>query len=177
VTGLLDAERIRWAVGSVHVPETANDGSNVSVAAIARRAGVDRTFICRRRDLLGQIHAQAAEPPTVSGGRGPASSAGPPCKPTWRPPTPAPPASQPNSVASNTASEVLGDEVWREAGIGGPDDTERLRARITTLEQQAVDPELRLQERDDDLAAARAAKRELISQLNRHSTDQPTGPP
>ncbi|MEV7156962.1 hypothetical protein AB0N77_20415 [Streptomyces misionensis] len=54
--------------------EAAKDGSEVSVAAIARRAGVDRTFLYRHRDLLGQIHAQAAEPPTVPGGRGPAVS-------------------------------------------------------------------------------------------------------
>ncbi|MFI5621424.1 hypothetical protein [Streptomyces sp. NPDC051567] len=28
---------------------------------------------------------------------------------------------------------MLGEQVWREAGIGGPDDTEQLKARITTL--------------------------------------------
>lgn len=50
---------------------------------------------------------------------------------------------------------------------GGPDDTEQLQARIATLEQQAVDLELQLQDRDDDLAAARAANRELTAQLNR----------
>ncbi|WSX33899.1 TetR/AcrR family transcriptional regulator (plasmid) [Streptomyces sp. NBC_00984] len=54
--------------------EAAKGGSETSVAAIARRAGVDRTFLYRHRDLLGQIHAQAAEPPTVPGGRGPAVS-------------------------------------------------------------------------------------------------------
>jgi hypothetical protein len=35
------------------------------------------------------------------------------------------------------------------------------------LEQQVVDLELNLQDRDDDLAAARAANRELMAQLNR----------
>lgn len=64
-------------------------------------------------------------------------------------------------------SEALGEQVWRESGIGGPDDTEQLKARITTLEQQVVDLELTLQERDEDLAAARAANRELMAQLNR----------
>ncbi|GAA2768685.1 hypothetical protein GCM10010103_77280 [Streptomyces paradoxus] len=54
--------------------EAAKDGSETSVAAIARRAGVDRTFLYRHRDLLGQVHAQAAEPPTVPGGRGPVVS-------------------------------------------------------------------------------------------------------
>lgn len=54
--------------------QAAKDGSDISVAAIARRAGVDRTFLYRHRDLLGQVHAQAAEPPTAPGGRGPAVS-------------------------------------------------------------------------------------------------------
>lgn len=72
-------------------------------------------------------------------------------------------------------SEVLGEQVWRESGIGSPDDTEQLQARITTFEQQVVDLELKLQDRDDDLAAARAANRELMTQLNRHHADQPLG--
>ncbi|GGX46277.1 hypothetical protein [Streptomyces noursei] len=48
-------------------------------------------------------------------------------------------------------SEVLGEQVWRESGIRGPDDTEQLQVRITTLEQQDVDLELKIQERDEDL--------------------------
>lgn len=66
-------------------------------------------------------------------------------------------------------SEVLGDQIWRESGVGGPDDTEQLIAWIVTLEQQVIDLELKLQERDDDLAAARAANRELMAQLNCHA--------
>ncbi|MGW5932036.1 hypothetical protein ACWF2L_38245 [Streptomyces anulatus] len=154
--------------------EAAKDGSEVSAAAIARRAGVDRTFLYRHRDLLGQIHAQAAEPPTIPGGRGPAVSRA---------------SLQADLVAAEARtarlaahirrlegrlSQALGEQVWRESGIGGPDDTEQLQARITTLEQQVIDLELKLQDRDDDLAAARAANRELMAQLNR-GRDAPTG--
>ncbi|MGW4784976.1 hypothetical protein [Streptomyces sp. NPDC004230] len=155
----------------------AKDGSAVSVAAIARRAGVDRTFLYRHRDLLSQIHAQAAEPTTIPGGRGPAVSRA---------------SLQADLLAADARtarlaaqvrrlearlSEVLGEQVWRESGIGGPDDTEQLKARITTLEQQVVDLELKLQDRDDDLAAARAANRELMAQLNRgHGAPQPPEP-
>lgn len=32
-----------------------------------------------------------------------------------------------------------------------------------------IDLELKIQDRDDDLAAARAANRELMAQLNRHT--------
>ncbi|MGW7367031.1 hypothetical protein ACWGI8_27260 [Streptomyces sp. NPDC054841] len=67
---------------------------------------------------------------------------------------------------------MLGEQAWRESGVGGPDDTEQRKARITTLEQQIVDLELKLQEQDDDLAAARSANRELMAQLNRGS-DRP----
>ncbi|MFJ5122312.1 hypothetical protein [Kitasatospora sp. NPDC088548] len=52
----------------------AKEGTEISVTAIARRAGVDHTFLYRHRDLLGQVHAQSAEPPTVPGGRGPVVS-------------------------------------------------------------------------------------------------------
>jgi hypothetical protein len=38
--------------------------------------------------------------------------------------------------------------------------------RITTLEQQVVDLKLELDERDEELAAARAANRELITRIN-----------
>nr|WSW48681.1 hypothetical protein OG296_36695 [Streptomyces sp. NBC_01001] len=153
--------------------QAAKDGSETSVTAIARRAGVDRTFLYRHRDLLARIHAQAAEPATAPGGHGPAVSR----------------ASLKSDLAAADArsarlaaqvrrlearlSEVLGEQVWREAGIGGPDDTEQLKARITTLEQQTIDLELNLQERDDDLAAARAANRELMAQLNRQADRAP----
>jgi hypothetical protein len=35
------------------------------------------------------------------------------------------------------------------------------------LEQQVIDLRLKLEERDEDLAAARATNRELMTQLNR----------
>ncbi|MCX5316679.1 hypothetical protein [Streptomyces sp. NBC_00154] len=76
----------------------------------------------------------------------------------------------PRSDAEARLSEALGDQVWRESGVGGPEDTEQLKARITTLEQQVVDLELKLQDRNDDLAAARGANRELMAQLNRDPT-------
>ncbi len=60
----------------------AKNGCAVSVAAIARRARVDRTFLHRHRDLLGQVHAQAAEPPPAPGGRG-LPSAGHRSRPAW----------------------------------------------------------------------------------------------
>ena len=73
-------------------------------------------------------------------------------------------------------NEALGEQAWRESGIGGADNTEQLKARITTLEQQTTDLELKLQKRDDELAAARAADRELMAQLNRHAESAASPP-
>jgi hypothetical protein len=60
-------------------------------------------------------------------------------------------------------SEVLGEEVFRVSGIGRTDDTEALRTRVGQLEQQVLDLRQELGDRTDDLDAARAANRDLIS--------------
>lgn len=46
------------------INEAARTGSEMTISAIARSADVDRTFLYRHRDLLGQLHAAAAEPTT-----------------------------------------------------------------------------------------------------------------
>jgi len=63
-------------------------------------------------------------------------------------------------------SEALGEQAWRESGLGAPADTDALQQKTAHLEQQLVGLRLQLEERDEDLAAARAANRELINQLN-----------
>ena len=69
-------------------------------------------------------------------------------------------------------SELLGEQAWRATGLGAPTDIDQLQQRIVTLEQQVVDLRLQLEERDQDLAAARAANRELMTRLN---ASRPTG--
>lgn len=69
-------------------------------------------------------------------------------------------------------SELLGEQAWRATGLGAPTDIDQLQQRIATLEQQVVESRLQLEEGDQDLAAARAANRELITQL---TTSPPTG--
>ena len=46
------------------------------------------------------------------------------------------------------------------------DDIDKLKQQINTLEQHIVNLHLQLQERDQDLAAARAANRELMAKIN-----------
>ena len=131
-----------------------------------RSQGVDRTFLYRHRDLLGKIHAAEAAPPPAGGTAGPAVSRA---------------SLQADLLAAHERairlsarirqleqrlSEALGEQAWRESGLGAPADIDALNQKITHLEQQAADLRLRLEERDDELAAARAAGRELMTRLN-----------
>jgi Family of unknown function (DUF6262) len=143
-------------------------GQEISVSAVARAAGVDRSFLYRHHDLRAQIHARAAAAPESS----PASTA----------------ASKQSLLADlanlreqnqrlrrqNTdltarLSEVLGEEVFRASGIGRTDETETLRTRAGQLEQQVLDLRQELEERTDDLDASRAANRDLMALANRTS--------
>ena len=141
-------------------------GTEISVSGIARAAAVDRTFLYRHRDLLARIHALEAIPPAPAGGAGPAVTRA---------------SLQADLLAAHERalrlnarvrqlekrlSEALGEQAWRESGLGTPADLDALTQKISHLEQQAADLNLRLEERDQDLAAARAANRELMAQLN-----------
>jgi hypothetical protein len=142
------------------------DGSEISVSGIARTAAVDRTFLYRHRDLLEKIHALEAAPPAASEGTGPAVTRA---------------SLQADLLAAHeralrlTArirqlekrlSEALGEQAWRESGLGAPADIDAMNHKITHLEQQAADLRLQLDERDQDLTAARAANRELMTRIN-----------
>jgi hypothetical protein len=50
---------------------SAAEGAQICVSAIARAAGVDRSFPYRHRDPLAKIHALAAQPPATSDPTGP----------------------------------------------------------------------------------------------------------
>jgi Family of unknown function (DUF6262) len=142
-----------------------NSGAEISISGIARAAGVDRTFLYRHRDLLEQVHAAEAQP------------RGTPClgPAVTRASLQADLAAAQHRCARMTAriqqlearlSELLGTHAWRESGLGAPNDIDQLKQQIVSLEQHAADLRLRLQERDQDLAAARAANRELMASIN-----------
>jgi hypothetical protein len=147
------------------ISRAVTDGTEISVSAIARAAAVDRTFLYRHRDLLGKIHATQASPPADSG-TGPAVSRA---------------SLQADLLAAHERalrlhariqqlekrlSEALGEQAWRESALGAPADIDTLNHTATRLEQQAADLRIQLEERDSELAAARAANRELMTQLN-----------
>ena len=147
------------------------DGAELSVTDIARRAGVDRTFLYRHRDLLERIHTAGSQPPDKPG-LGPTAT---------RASLHADLLAAQQRCARMTAhtqqletrlSEILGEQAWRATGLGAPTYIDQLQQRIATLEQQVVDSRLHLEERDQDLAAALAANRELMNRLN---ASPPTG--
>lgn len=146
-------------------------GDELNVTAIARRAGVDRTFLYRHRDLLERLHAAETQPhgqpgigPTVTRASLQTDLLAAQQRCTRM-------AARSQQLETRL-SELLGEQAWRATGLGAPTDIDQLHQHIVTLEQQVVDLRLQLEERDQDLAAARATNRELMAQLN---ASQPTG--
>lgn len=148
------------------------EGAEIGVSLIARAAGVDRSFLYRHRDLLEKIHALAAEPPATGEGLGPAVTRA---------------SLQADLLAAHERaarlharvqhlekrlSEALGEHAWRESGLGTPADIDALQQEITHREQQVIDLRLQLEERDEDLTAARAANRELMTRINAPNTNR-----
>ena len=151
------------------ITRAVSDGVEISAAGIARAAGVDRSFLYRHRDLLAQIHALEQAAPPATGEPGPAVTRA---------------SLQADLLAANERairltgrirqletrlSDVLGEQAWHESGLGVPADIDALNQKITYLEQRTADLQLQLTERDQDLAAARAASRELMTRLNTRS--------
>jgi hypothetical protein len=159
-----DTERRRQRVLKA-LEAAATAGEEISVSAIARRAGVDRTFLYRHRDLLGRVHAREAQP----SGHPAAGSA------VTRASLQADLLAAHERSArlavrirqlENRLSELLGERAWRESGLGQPDDISQLKEQASRLAEDNQQLRDSLAERDQDLAAARAANRELMARLN-----------
>ena len=158
-----DSARRRQRVITILDRAIAGDGET-SISGIARAAGVDRTFLYRHPDLLARIHARQAAPPVAA---------------PW--PAVTRTSLQADLLAAHERttrlatrirqleqrlSDTLGEQAWRESGLGAPADIDALNHKIISLEQQVTDLRMQLDERDQDLAAARAANRELMARLN-----------
>jgi chromosome segregation ATPase len=159
-----DSMRRRQRVLAV-LDQAAAQDNQISASAIARAAGVDRTFLYRHRDLLEKIHALQADPvPEVNSGHGVTRAS---LQAELL-------AAHERAARLNTRihqlekrlSDALGEHTWRESGLGAPTDIDALQQRISQLEQHNLDLQQQLDERDDDLAAARATNRELMARLN-----------
>ncbi len=163
-----DSARRRQRVIATLNRAATDGGAEISIAGIARAAGVDRSFLYRHHDLLEKIHAMAAAPPADGAGGAQVTRA----------------SLQADLLAADERahrlstriqqlehrlSEVLGEQVFRESGLGQPASIDQLQCQITHLQQQAADLKLQLEDRDRELEAARTASRELMAQLNTRS--------
>ncbi|MCX5317979.1 DUF6262 family protein [Streptomyces sp. NBC_00154] len=140
------------------------NGGDITVSGLARAARVDRTFLYRHRDLLEHIHIATSTP--VEEGRVAAVS-----RVSLQ-------TDLANALERNKRlaarvrqlekrlSSELGERVWAASGLGAPTDIDDLQRRITVLEQKLADTRGELEERMEELAAARAANRELTRALN-----------
>ncbi|MFE1268993.1 DUF6262 family protein [Streptomyces sp. NPDC058758] len=160
-----DSERRRKRVMAA-IKNATKDNAPISVSSIARQAGVDRTFLYRHRDLLALVHAAELEP-----SRNDPSTASPVSLASLQ-------VDLANAHDRNTRlvsrvqqlenrlSKLMGEQTWRESGLGAPTDIEELQRTITRLEQRNVELASNLEERNAELEAARAANRELTRSLN-----------
>jgi hypothetical protein len=156
------ARRRQRVIAAINQAATA--GTEISVSGIARAAAVDRTFLYRHRDLLEQIHALEAAPP--AGTAGPSVTRASLQADLLTAHERAVRLNARVRQLERRLSEALGEQAWRESGLGAPADIDALTARITQAEQEAADLRIQLADRDDELAAARAANRELMARIN-----------
>jgi transposase-like protein len=164
-----DSARRRQRVAAA-LDRAAANGEEISVSGIARAAGVDRTFLYRHPDLLSRLHALEAAPPAAPGTSGPAVTRASLQADLLAAQERAARTASHVRQLENRLSDALGEQAWRQSGLGAPPDIDALTSKITTLEQQIIDLRMQLDERDQDLAAARSANRELMAQINTTAT-------
>src|SRR5207244_3723493 len=63
-------------------------------------------------------------------------------------------------------AQAMGEQVWRESGLGAAVDIDTLQRQVAMLEQKVVELNNVMDERNRELTAARAANRELMVRLN-----------
>jgi transposase-like protein len=168
---IIEARRAHSSRCRQRVIKALNDavacGEQISVSAISRKAGVDRSFFYRHRDLHAQVMAKAAEPPASPDG-GPSVSRASLIAVLAAAHERAARLTQHNRQLQQRLSELLGEQAWRQSGLGAPADIDALQQQITGQEQQIIELRRQLCGRDEELEAARATNREFITRLNRH---------
>jgi hypothetical protein len=175
--GIANARKAHSARCRQRVIKALNDavtnGEEISVSTIARRAGVDRSFLYRHRDLHATVLAKAAEPPTSPAG-GPSVSRASLIADLANAHNHVTRLTRENTQLQRRLSEHLGDQIWCDAGLSTDHDVD-LKTRIIELEHAAADLRRQLSEREEDLAAARATNRELMIRINQMTATSPGG--
>ena len=164
-----DADRRRQRVHQA-LAGMRTDGSDITVSAVAARARVHRSFIHRHPDLHAAVLKAAADATT---GPSPASTA----------------ISHRSVLAENAnlheqnrrlarqvsdledrLSELLGKQAFDRSGLGAPASHAAIQTELDAERQAVIDLRRALEERDEELAAARETSRRPMNQLNRPAT-------
>ena len=154
-------QRVRQALAEMRA-----QAAEITISSVAARARVHRSFVHRHPDLRAAVIA-AAEDPATSSLSGPST------------------VSRRSLLADNAnlrernhrlehhahgleqrLSELLGTQISQRTGLGAPPDTAALKEELDKLGQQILDLRRTLEERDEELAAAREANRRLMAELN-----------
>src|SRR6266516_6440686 len=148
------------------------DGSEITISAVAARARVHRSFVHRHPDLHAAVLKAAADATTS--------------------PSPAATAISHRSVLAENAnlheqnrrlaqhisdledrlSELLGQQAFERSGLGAPASLAAADAELESQRQTVLDLKRAMEEREDELAAARETNRRLMNQLNRSSSNE-----
>jgi hypothetical protein len=143
---------------------------DITVSSVARAARVHRSFIHRHAELHAAVHDAQHRPPDPSVTVVSTASLH---------------ADLANLHAQNARllrqvkllegrlTEALGMQAYQASGIGAPDKTAQLQHRCLELEQRLLDLSSQLDERTDELQAARTANRDLMTILNRTQPSPP----
>jgi hypothetical protein len=163
-----DTEARRERVAAA-VTELQRAGATLTISAVARAAGVHRSFLHRHPDLAEAIHAAETQSPAEATNRTSEVSLRTELANVH---------AAHRRLAAHTRllevrlSELLGDEAARAGGLLQPAetaDTFQLTQTIQNLERTVDDLRIELADRSDDLNAARAANRALMAANNQRS--------
>jgi hypothetical protein len=138
----------------------------ITISAVARRARVHRSFIHRHPDLRAAVLAAAdgelpGEIPSTGVSRRSLLADNANLREQNRR------LAQHLGALEDRLSEALGAEAFHRSGLGAPPDTAALQARVEQFQQQVLDLQRALEERAEELAAAREAHRRLMAEVNR----------
>lgn len=160
-----DVERRRSRVQQA-LADMQRDGCDITLSAVATHARVHRSFLHRHPDLHAQVIAAAEQPsPAAHAGtvsRRTLDADNLNLRETVR--------RQAQHIADleTRLSELLGDQAYARSGLGAPRDHAALQQEVLTLQAEAQRLRGALDERTDELDAARQAHRQLMNHVNRH---------
>lgn len=167
-TVLAEARRADSSRRRQRVLRALNDaaaGQAISVLGIAHAAGVHRTFLYRHPDLHAAVLAQAAQPPVTAAGT-PGVSRESLLADLVNLQARNERMAQTIAALERRLSDALGEATWKASGLGAPIDMEALHQRIREPEQDNATLREQLEEREEELEAARASNRHLMTRLN-----------